>query len=484
MPSFASERPNILILYPDQLRADAMSCAGNPCIRTPHIDRLAFEGVRFTDAFVSFPLCSPFRASLFTGKYAHATGICANHYPIPLGQDFLAEIFRDNGYQTGYVGKWHLDGGIKFGFIPPGERRLGFETLVGFNRGHAYYDSIYYRDTDQPYTSRRYEPDYQTDHLIEFMDSAAGDADGRPFLAMICYGLPHPPLVGPRHYLELYSPDEVPVSDSVPQEADLSESRRRALARYHRTEGAAELDFREVSRVFLARYYGLVACVDHNIGKVLDWLDKRELADNTVVILASDHGEMAGEHGLFDKKTFYRSAMNSALIVRYPARFPGGRAVDALVDPSVDTMPTLLELCGLDISESVQGTSYLSLLDGGSTPTREAVYYEIPMEREGPERFPVPERGVRTKEWLYVRTREAPKVLFDLKSDPLEMNNLAGSDGHQQIVQQLDRQLTEHMIRTGDDWDIEAEFPPPNFQTHAEGGEWGKELRRRAILEP
>lgn len=129
MPEDTTTRPNILIIYPDQLRADAMSCAGNPCIKTPHFDRLASEGVRFTDAFVCFPLCGPFRASLFTGKYPHANGMFANHYPIPTDQKFLAQILRDNGYQTGYVGKWHLDGGVKFGFVPPGERRLGFDTF-------------------------------------------------------------------------------------------------------------------------------------------------------------------------------------------------------------------------------------------------------------------------------------------------------------------------------------------------------------------
>ncbi len=200
-------RPNILIVYSDQLRADAMSCAGNPCIKTPQMDRIANEGVRFGEAFTSFPLCAPFRASLLTGKYAHSNGMYANHYRIPLGQAFLAEILREAGYQTGYFGKWHLDGGAKFGFVPPGERRLGFETFVGFNRGHDYFGSIYYRDTPQPYTSRRFEPDYQTEHLIEFMEQAWRQRPDRPFFAEISYGPPHPPLTAPAHFLNLYSPE-------------------------------------------------------------------------------------------------------------------------------------------------------------------------------------------------------------------------------------------------------------------------------------
>jgi arylsulfatase A-like enzyme len=443
------------------MRADVMGCAGNTCIKTPNIDRLAMEGVRFKNAFTSFPLCSPFRASLFTGKYAHSNGQFANHYPIPLGQDFLAEILRDNGYRTGYIGKWHLDGGIKPGFVPPGERRLGFDHFVGFNRGHFYFNSIYYRDTDQPYHCPRYEPDYQTDHLIEFMESCVHAPDGNPFLAMICLGIPHPPLVAPPYYRNLYSPEEVSPRSNVPLDP---ESQERA-------------------RNFLAGYYGLVANVDHNIGRILDWLDKKGLADDTLVVLLSDHGEMAGEQGCYGKKTAYDSSMRVPLIVRYPRRFPAGHTVSSLVDVSVDTMPTLLELCELPILGAVQGTSYLSLLDGGSEPTRNEVYYEIIMEGEGPERFPVPERGVRTVDWLYVRTEDSPKVLFDLRNDPLEMSNLIGDSKYSDTVRELDSLLREHMARTDDDWSIEAKFPPPNFMTHQEGAENVKRLLEKAIVE-
>ena len=442
------------------MRADAMSCAGNPVIRTPNIDRLAREGVRFDRAYSSFPLCCPWRASLMTGKYAHAAGMFANHYAIPLGQDFLAEIFRDAGYRTGYIGKWHLNGGRKHSLVPPDER-LGFDHFIGFSRGHAYARSIYYKgDSDQPYTSKRYETDYQTDHLIEFMEGSAPGIDGDPFLAMICYGMPHPPLEAPSHYLDLYSPDEIPLNGTVPEESSRD------------------------AKEFLAKYYGLTAHVDHNVGRVLDWLDRSNLADDTIVILVSDHGDMAGDHGRFGKKTYYDGSMRVPMLVRCPNRFPAGHVVDSLVDPGVDTMPTLLELCGLPVPDNVQGRSYVSLLDGGSEPTRQQVFYEICMEREGPEAFPVPERGVRTLEWLYVRTEERPTVLFDLQNDPYESNNLVDSADHRDIIEQLDNLLAEHMRRTGDDWGFEAVFPPDDFETHTEGHERAQELFKAAIVEP
>ncbi len=456
-----ARHPNILIIFADQMRADAMGCAGNPVIRTPNLDRLAAEGVRFENAFVPFPLCSPFRASLFTGKYPHSNGQLANHYPIPLGQDFLPQLLRNAGYQTGYVGKWHLEGGPKPGFVPPGERRLGFEHFVGFNRGHFYFDSIYYRDTDQPYHCNRYEPDFQTEHLIDFMQSCVDRDPSKPFFGMVCFGPPHGPIQSPFHYAHLYSPDEVPLRGNVPDDEKIRTRARR----------------------FLAGYYGMIANVDHNVGRILDWLDHAGIADDTLVVFLSDHGDMAGEHGRWGKKCPHDAAMRVPFLMRYPARFKGAREIKHLVDISVDTMPTLLEACGVDVPEEVQGLSYLSLLDGDPTPTRTKVYYEICREAEGPEAFPDPERGVRTLEWLYVRTKAGPKALYDLKNDPLELNNLVNAPRHAEIQDNLDRRLMAHMIDTEDDWAIQAHFPPPDFVTHEEGAAQMLELLARAIEE-
>ncbi|MCZ6633748.1 MAG: sulfatase-like hydrolase/transferase [bacterium] len=169
---------------------------------------------------------------------------------------------------------------------------------------------------------------------FEFLD----EDDGRPFMAMISYGPPHPPLVMPEHYKTMYGEDEVPVRENSPDEGE--------------------------SRVFLAKYYGFVTAVDDVVGRVMDYLDEKGLSDNTIVYFVSDHGEMAGEHGLGGKRVIFEASMRVPLIVRWPDRVAGGRVVDALVDPSVDTMPTLLDLCGIAIPGSVQGTSFVSLLNG------------------------------------------------------------------------------------------------------------------------
>jgi arylsulfatase A-like enzyme len=173
--------------------------------------------------------------------------------------------------------------------------------------------------------------------------------------------------------------------------------------------------------------------------------------------------------------------MHVPLLVRYPKRFPGGHVVHTLVDPAVDTMPTLLECCAIHLPKDVQGSSYLKLLEGGDIPIREAVFYEILMEKEGPEKFPTPERGVRTLDWLYVRNRENPLVLYDLRSDPLEMKNLIRSTQHQPVIKELDRLLAEHMDQSGDDWQIAATFPPPDYDTYEEGDRNVAELLKDAI---
>lgn len=491
--SGASARPNILIIYPDQLRADMMGCDGNPVIKTPHFDRLAQEGVKFEEAYTSFPLCTPFRASLFTGKYNHSTGVFANHHPIPLNQEFLAEKMKSYGYQTGYIGKWHLEGGEAPGFVPPGERRLGFDHFVGFNRGHYYENSIFYRDSGRPYHCPRYEPDYQTDHLMQFLKRTQ-EGNDTPFFGMICYGAPHFPFHMPDYLKNLYRPEEVqtgPTAGNVDMQRRVTND---LIANgFPAASGvwgigsgeAVNYDDEKAVRNYLSQYYGMVTNVDHNVGIILNWLDAHGLTEDTVVVLLSDHGDMAGELGYRcgTKKTPYRQVCRVPLLVRYPKRFPPGRRIASLVDVSVDTMPTLLELCGIDIPKEVQGISYLSLLQGGTAATRNEVYYEVNKELTGPERFPIPERGVRTPDWLYTRTPDGPKLLIDRRNDPLEINNLISDQNHSDQVARLESKLAEHMQATKDDWSAEAVFPAPGFLTHEEKTKRQESLLAEAIVE-
>lgn len=479
-------RPNILLIYPDQLRADAMGCAGNPVVKTPNFNRLALEGVRFANAYTSYPLCCPFRASVVTGKYAHANGMYCNHLPIDTNQTFLAPLLKDVGYRTAFFGKWHLDGGPHPGFVPPGERRLGFDHFVGFNRGHHYLQSIFYEDSDQPLHCPRFEPDYQTDHLLDYLKTRKGQGGDNPFFAYLCYGAPHYPNTMPPYYETLYSPEQVILPPGTP-DPDLQLATQKwklevncagdmaAMDKSKAAKGKGPYDpeTEEEVRRFIAQYYGMVTNIDHNVGRILNFLDASGMAENTVVILMSDHGDMFGQHGSFCgmKRSYYKASMQVPLIVRYPKRFAPGRTLDGLVDVGVDTMPTLLELCGIDIPDAVQGISYLSMLDGTADRSRDAVMYEIIKQISGKGAggyMPVPERGIRTEKWLYVRKKDRPICLIDLENDPDELNNLIGGAAYAQVVAELDAAIDTHMAATGDDWGIEADWPPPDMIAKAD----------------
>ncbi len=493
-------QPNILIIYPDQMRHDVMACAGNPAIKTPFLNQLANEGVQFTNAHVSYPLCCPFRASLLTGKYAQSHGLTQNHFPLDANQDFLAALLKGVGYQTGYVGKWHLEGGPKPGYVPL-DRRFGFDDFVGFNRGHQYLQAIFYRDTDQPYHCKRYEPDFQTDHIIKFIEKAVTNGSDQPFFGFVGYGPPHHPNTMPEHWRNMYDPNEIPLPPGVPNpelqrdtqqqrleiDCEGNEKARLKSRCAYGTKPPGEPETEEEIRQFIAEYYGMVSNIDHNVGRILNCLDRLGVADNTMVIFLSDHGDMLGQHGYYCgyKPTGHRSAMQVPFIVRYPAKFEAGRTVDALIDVAVDTMPTLLELCGVAIPEAVEGVSYLPLLDGSAESTRDQINYQTFKMVDGVkgEFTPVPERGIRTKGWLYVRQPIRRKLLFDQNADPDELNNLVDDPQYDALMDEFDAQIEAHMQATGDDWEIHLDFPPPNFLTHEEAKRFmEEELMERAII--
>ncbi len=489
-----NDRPNILIVYPDQMRYDAMGCAGNPVIKTPHIDRLASEGVLFSEAYASYPLCCPFRASMLTGKYAQGHGMVQNHFPLRGGQAFLAELLRDAGYRTGYVGKWHLEGGPKPGFVPPG-RRFGFEHFVGFNRGHNYLSSIYFDDDGQAYRCARYEPDYQTDQLLDFIDGATGAEDGKPWFGYVSYGPPHFPMEMPDYLRTVYAPDEVPLPPGVPDPA----LQRRVQTRRNEVwcggdprsghashaardaKPAGEPETEAEIREFIAEYYGMIANIDWNLGRILNRIDRLGIAENTLVVFLSDHGDMCGQHGYYCgiKNTAYRAAMQVPLIVRYPGRFAPA-LTDAMVDVGVDMMPTLLDLCGVAGPEEMHGRSYLPVLDGTADDARDEIWYQVFTQTGGNQHefAPFAERGIRTRDWLYVRHKHERVLLFDERSDRDERNNLVEDPTYKKLMDGFDARLAAHMEATGDDWDMTADFPPPGFLTHAEAAE---RLRKELI---
>ena len=430
----AATRPNLLIIYPDQWRADMLGCAGEGIVRTPHLDGLAREGVRLTHAFTVNPLCTPSRGAFMTGRYPHATGVMHNQNPLPTDEVCFAETLGAAGYRTGYIGKWHLDGEPRPGFVPP-ERRHGWQYWAAFNRGHRYYDGVYFRDTPEEIPTPGFEPDYQTDLAIAFLEEATA-ARTQPFCLMIAWGPPHTPLEPPERHRATYDPHAISLPASVPP----------ALAERARDERA--------------RYGGLVTALDENVGRLLAALDRFNLAEETIVLFTSDHGDSLGEHGLLRKSIPYDEATRVPCIVRWPGRIPGGAVTDQFF-ACVDIAPTVLACCGAAIPARVQGYDRLATWRGATSARRQAVYIEggveqsqewltvnRPMHHLPPDAW----RALRTRDWLLATDQAGvAALLFDLRADPLAMENLAGRPQAAKYEAALLAQLWEEARALGDD---------------------------------
>ncbi len=361
---------------------------------------------------------------------------------------------KDAGYQTFYLGKWHLEGGPKPGFVPP-DRRFGFDEFGGFSQGHSSLDGIFFRDTYQPYRCRRSEPDYQTEHLLELIDQADPD---RPFLGDISYGPPHHPNDMPEHWRKMYGPAEVPLPKGTlpPKEQVRIQTERvqtdcngymKAALRSrigHGTKQRLETETEAEQRVFMAEYYPMVSNIERNLGRILGHLDTLRLAEDTMVIFFADHGDMLGEHGFpcGFKPQGYRAAMQVPFFVRHRKSVSGGQRSKPMIDVGVDTPARLLDLAGGAPFGQADGQSYAAALKGADQH-RDAIFYQTFRMDDGAwgAFTPVPERGIRTWDWLYVRQPDRRKFLFDQSADPHELNNLVGNPDHVSLMDAFDAQI-------------------------------------------
>lgn len=256
----------------------------------------------------------------------------------------------------------------------------------------------------------------------------------------------------------------------------------------HETKPKGEPETEAEIREFIAEYYGMIHNIDWNLGRIMNTLERLGISDNTMVVFLSDHGDMFGQHGSFCgiKCQAHRAAMHVPLIIRYSARFTPKQST-ALVDVGVDMMPTLLNLCGAARPDEMHGQSYLPVLDGKTDDARDAIMYQVITQTGGnPGEFaPFAQRGLRTKDWLYVRHKDTRVMLYNERDDYDEQHNLVDDPQYISLMDDFDKRITEHMQATGDNWDMAADFPPPEFLTHAEAKVYlENELLPKAIHVP
>lgn len=422
----SSRPPNVLFVLADQWRFSAFSHSTDPLVQTPHVDRLASQGALFRRAYATNPVCTPNRSCIVTSRYCHQHRMVGNNVMLPPENiPCLGEVFQAGGYDTHYIGKWHMDGDAKPGFVPQGWRRRGFETFEGFNRGHLYYGSKTFTNDGDPLPIEGFEPVGQADLAIRYMqahqDQAAG---GRPFFCYLSWGPPHTPYRPPEGYRQYLEPGaKLEWRDNVPKQW-----RESALGRKE-----------------LGGYYGLCEALDAEMGRVLEFLDDSGLVENTIVVFTADHGDMHGSHNFTRKGRPEEESLHIPLIVRWPKRIAASSKVDTLTT-SIDLMPTLISMAGLRVPGRCEGRDHASALLGGRESQADSVYTQGKMTTaEGQWRALV----TPTHKLALYGNGENTK-LFDLEHDPYELTNLAGKREHATLEKELHAQLMKKGKESGD----------------------------------
>lgn len=458
----ADDRPNILFVFSDQHRAHAMGCAGNDDVRTPNLDRLGSDGTRFENAYATAPVCGPSRACLLSGQYPWTNGVTGNEMQLPTGVTSVAEVFRDAGYRTGYIGKWHLDGPGRDEFTPPGPRRQGFDDFwAAYNCSHEYMDAKYYLNDDpEPVEIEGYEPVKQTDLAIEVLAGdvgVEGPNDDRPFCLFVSYGPPHDPYSRlPEEYCDLYDPDEVELRPNVettpPGHTVASNLARGVNTRNILQEPDEDVEPMTPPEIY-AHYYAQVTALDEQIGRLAGALEEQDIADDTVFAYTSDHGDMLWSHGRVEKGVPFEESANVPFVVRWPEEIPAGRTSDEFVT-TVDVAPTLLSLAGIAPPEEMQGTDLAPVFRGHpDTESPDAAYLFGPNTgfHESELRDDTTWRGVVTDRHTYARLPNGdPWLLFDTEADPYQFRNLVYDREYADVRDRLDARLDAFGSRVGD----------------------------------
>lgn len=425
-PAQSAKRPNILYVFADQLRAHSMGCYGNKEVKTPNLDRLAAEGILFEHTFANTPVCCPARANMITGVYTHRNGMVANDLRLRETEVTSAKLLSEQGYRTGFIGKWHLDGGQRMpGFVPPGPRRQGFAFWGANECSHAHFNTQYFRDSPDPIPMKKFEAEGWTDIAVDFLKETK--ASGKPFFLTIAMGPPHDPYGAPPEYMKMYD------------EAKLT-------MRPNWKAGAANVPGPKQ----IAAYYAATTAVDDQIGRLMRTLKELDLEQDTIVLFSSDHGDMLGSHGLRLKRKPWEESIRIPGILRYPRKVKAGQRVTAPFT-HVDFAPTLLALCGVKPPSHMQGTNFAPLVLGQKMNVPDSAFFQIfgPYQGDGTDEG---WRGVRTDRYMYARTKDKPWVLYDLRNDPYEMKNLAGDPSATAVQADMEKRLQQWMQKTGDSW--------------------------------
>ncbi|MDP6040171.1 MAG: sulfatase-like hydrolase/transferase [Candidatus Latescibacteria bacterium] len=426
-----SNQPNVIVCLCDQLRSFEVGCYGNSAIQTPNIDQLAQQGVRFEIACANNPVCTPSRSILLSGQHSRTgAGALGNQADTPPAQErirltdpTLPEIYRNAGYDTALIGKWH---------VHPDPGVLGFEETLYPHHNHRNTGQTYFKNSGPGFVVDDFAPDYEIDQVRRYVH----EQKDQPFFLFYNISPPHMPLAdAPEKYTQMYDRDTVPLRDNVWIDGQMAHDEDwfkiylwdYLYYRHHLpyTENLPEnFDLRDLT----ALYYGLTTCVDDKVGELMQLLEDAGISDNTILLFTSDHGDNLGSHHQFNKGRLIEESIRIPMVYSWPGNF-GPLHQTTQVASTVDILPTLCGLSGIEIPATAQGTDLSPAIKGKvETVNESAAYIET---RPG-------EIGIRTATHLYgiqlggkesdgaSRPVENDRHMFyDLREDPFEFNNLS-----------------------------------------------------------
>ncbi len=426
--------PNIVFAFSDEHRWQSMSFTELPAVHTPNMSRLAAEGAHFTHCISNYPVCSPYRAILMTGRWPYrqrmrdsSPGMIDNAYALSPDQVTLGHVFRRAGYRTGYIGKWHM-GGTR-------AEPFGFDHSLIWTRTNTHWRSQYHPAGRPAVTAEGYNATLMTDQALAFIDQNRD----RPFFLMLSWNPPHSNFLDAPEEMQARYRDagSLPYRLNVPPDFRAGVGARRAVRRQAVYRG----------------YHAHVSAVDVELGRVLAGLDEWKLTENTVVVYASDHGSMLGSHSVGGKRQPYEESIRVPFLVRWPGHVPAGRRIEALFG-AIDIFPTLCALAGMKPPVACDGEDFSGWLAAGGhgpSPGSQLIMHIAKEHASGGRRHPAPLfRGVTTGRWTYALYPDRPWCLFDNRNDPYQLDNRIADPGLSKVRRQL-REMLDRWLRKARD---------------------------------
>lgn len=453
---------NVIFILSDDHRYDFMGFMGKvPGLKTPNLDRIANEGAHFQNAFVTTALCSPSRASILTGQYAHTHTVVDNQAPAPKTLLYFNQYLQKAGYQTSFFGKWHMGGG-------GGEPRPGFNRWVSFAGQGAYYNpKINIDGKIVDYKDDAYITDILTDLTLDWLKTRD---KSKPFFVYLSHKAVHADFKPAKRDIGAYK--NIQVQYPVSMFSTANANSKKFIKGHQADSSGITFNYKDIPAWVRAQRYSwhgvdfmyhgqtdfdqfyidyleTLKGIDNSVGRVLDFLKENDLDKETLVVYMGDNGFSFGEHGLIDKRHAYEESMRVPLIARAPTLIAAGTKIKEMI-LNVDIGPTILEMAGVKKPKQMQGISFLRLLNGQPDPNwRKEVYYEYYWENAFPQ---TPTQfAVRTDQYKFIRSQGVWDIdqLYDIQKDPDEVNNLIRNPEMQPLAKELNEKLWKWLDKTG-----------------------------------